>query len=604
MKPHEKPILFIVEPTVLNGTDQFGTSNDLMLISQALRDGYEVYVITPEQLAMQNSTKIETLKLAPIDSTKIDLATGLILHQQAINYCLARPVILPEEYRQQGRIFFEGALPATIDTTTMPIFNRSEPISLDEGFYEILMRMKAAGGYIEPDPELTQKFGDKLAVKAIHYDEKIDDLDLLKKADIQNGQNQISFETGIEDISANKLGSRAISNFYHKLQNNLGQGLIDLLAAEKYDQVINEIYEGKFTSAETKSELIVELQSLYQGAQKCLEHHDKFGQDTILKPASYFGGCGVKRMKGEISVLQIMENFCQIFADIKADCVKRQGENTNLAALPAVIVQKRATEASLGDLRIVIGYGKLQGIFVRVNPKFSQTGAGNISQGGHPESLFKKYSLDKSGVDQMILDMKKSNLDEKSEERKKAAALYGLLEKIDFIKKLEAFKDYPIIGVDALLTQNSNGSYSYGVNEINLTSPAGQTAIMIFEIIYKIDDLAKDILLQAGIIKADDIKTYQILADIFASNNDNDPIIAEARQALGNNQEFQNQVFSIVQNIIYSNCNPMKQSLDGLQSNFEQLKLGKEKPPSKTSPREQTPSKIKSAQEQQIIISS
>ena len=98
----------------------------------------------------------------------------------------------------------------------MPIFNRSEPISLDDGFYEILMRMKARGAYIRPDPELTQKLGDKLAVKAIHYGEKIGDLDLLEKADIQNEQNQISFETGIENISTNKLGPKTISNFYHQ----------------------------------------------------------------------------------------------------------------------------------------------------------------------------------------------------------------------------------------------------------------------------------------------------------------------------------------------------------------------------------------------------
>ena len=107
MKSHPKQILFVVEQTVLNGKDQFGNSNDLMLISQALRDGYKVYVITPEQLAAQNSIYVGALKLAPISPAQIDSATELVFHQQAINYCLARPATLPAEYGSEGQIFLK-----------------------------------------------------------------------------------------------------------------------------------------------------------------------------------------------------------------------------------------------------------------------------------------------------------------------------------------------------------------------------------------------------------------------------------------------------------------------------------------------------------------
>ncbi len=100
MKPdQQKSILFVVEQTVINGKDQFGNSNDLFFISQALRDGYEVYVISPEELAGQNSTKIKALKLGAIDSGRIDLLTQEVLHQQSLNYFLARPANLPDQFR-------------------------------------------------------------------------------------------------------------------------------------------------------------------------------------------------------------------------------------------------------------------------------------------------------------------------------------------------------------------------------------------------------------------------------------------------------------------------------------------------------------------------
>ncbi len=506
-------ILFIVEQSILDGKSYFGASNDLLLLFGALKMGWKIYITTPQNIAEHNSQKAQlqnfpALKLS--ENLDLETITSEIKNawwKQVVNCLLALPTLADADETARSQILFANSEIESVNLNELVIFNRAEPISLTDKFYNILIDWKKSGIKILPDPYLNKILGDKLAIDAIHNNRLIAGIDLLEGVKFSEGTNKISFESEVIAISKNNLSAQEISQFY------------DLIIAKNFNEA-QKIFSDEY-------------QIFIQGVTQYLAFHQKLNNDSIIKPTSYFGGTGVVVAKNKnLNLSEAIENICQSFLAIKQDCQKTN--HPNLAFLPSIIVQQRATEAHLGDLRIMFCGQNLQGIFVRVNPDFEESQANNLHFGGHPESLFKHYEISKDGVDFMINDMKKSGLDDENIEVKKASSLYGLLETLDFLKQIKILNQYPIIGADALLTLDKNDDYQYGINEVNLTSPMGQTQLLLLQMAVNFSTLATKIL-QENSFKIN-LEKYQILSDYF--QNKDDKITSQAKSILLQNQDL------------------------------------------------------------------
>jgi len=507
-------ILFIVEQNILDWKSYLGASNDLLLLFEALKMGWEIYLTTPQNIVEQHSQKnqlenFSALKLSEnLDLKEITAEIKNAWAKQVVNFLLALPTVASTEEAARSKILFSNTKIEPVNLNELSVFNRAEPISLTNQFYDILISWQKSGVRIIPDPCLNKILGDKLAIDAIHNNRPISGLNLLEGVKFVDGENKISFESEIIAISKNDLSAQEISQFY------------DLITAKNFAKA-QEIFSDEY-------------QIFMQGAAQYLAFHQKLNNDSIIKPASYFGGTGVVVAKNKtLNLSEAIENICQSFLAIKENCW--EANHPNLAFLPSIITQQRATEAHLGDLRIMFSGQNLQGIFVRVNPDFEKSQANNLRFGGHPESLFKHYEISKYGVDLMIDDMKKSGLDDGNIEVKKALALYGLLETLDFLKQIKILKQYPIIGVDALLTKDQNSGYKYGINEVNLTSPMGQTQILLLQMAVKFNHLAIQILQENKFEIS--VAQHQILADYFKFQDN--ATVKRAKEVLLQSQHLQ-----------------------------------------------------------------
>ena len=515
-----RQILFIVEKSIVDGKNYLGSSNDLLLICQALRMGSRVYLATPNDIHnCKNHHQLSVLKLSDnLNWQQIDDEIKFAWHQEVVNCLVTLPLSASDEQKLRSKILLLDATTEEIDINAMPVFNRSEPTSLTNQFYDLLITLQKNGAKILPNPHLNKTLGDKLAVYAIHCGQTIGGIDLLAGVSFQNEENKISFESEIISISNNNLSASEIAQFY------------DLIWTEN------------FTTA--KNLFANEYQIFIEGAQKYLIFHEQLKNDSIIKPANYFGGSGVVVVKNKtLDLNQATKNIVQSFFSIKRDC--QRNNSGNLAFLSKIIVQERATEACLGDLRIVMCGKNLQGIFVRVNRNFSHSNASNLHFGGHPESLFKHYEINKDGVDRMIGDMVGCD----QGEIKKTQALYGLLKILDFLQQIKTLHKYPIIGVDALLTKDKNGNYKYGINEINLTSPMGQTQLLILQMAIKFSDLATEILRKNNF--KIDLKKHQILADYFKDGDLTQNILA--KNILLQNHHLQNLITLETEKLLANN---------------------------------------------------
>ncbi len=501
-----RKILFIVEQNVLDGTSYLGTSNDLLLIIESLKIGWEIYLTTPKNISKEtNIDNFLALKLSEnLDQKEIAVEIKNAWSKQVINCLLAAPTRAEANEERRSKILFADAKMQFVNLHETLIFNRAEPISLTNKFYDILIGWQQSGIKISPNPHLNKILGDKLAIDAIHNNRQIAGIDLLEGVKFQDGENKISFESKIIAISKDNLSSQEIAKFY------------DLLNEQNF-QKAQEIFADEY-------------QIFMHGVEEYLAFHQKLNNDSIIKPTSYFGGTGVVVVKNKtLNLNQAVENIVQSFLAIKQDCQNNNHEN--LAFLPVIIVQKRATEAHLGDLRIMFCGQDLQGIFVRFNTNFEKSKVNNLHFGGHPESLFKNYPISIDGVKMMIDDMKNCS----DEDIKKTLALCGLLKTLDFLKQIKILKQYAIIGVDALLTLDKNGDYQYRINEINLTSPMGQVQLLLLHLAVKFSDLALDILRKNNF--KIHLEKYQILADYF---RDQDSVMAlQAKNILLEDQSLQ-----------------------------------------------------------------
>lgn len=520
----QKPILFIVEQAIIDGKAYFGSSNDLLLIVQtlkiALENGLEIYLTTPKNILEQNSSKqFSALKLSEnLDQKEIDNQIKTAWHKQVINCLLALPTNASNDEKSRSKILFLDAKTKIINLDEVQIFNRAEPISLTDQFYDILISWQNNGVKILPNPYLNKILGDKLAVDAIHNNRSIAGINLLAGVNFKDGENKISFESQVISLSKNNLSAVEISQFY------------DLLIAENF-QKAEAIFKDEY-------------EIFMQGVAQYLTFHRQLENDSIIKPASYFGGTGVVVHQNQtLNFNQAIQNIVQSFLAIKQDC--QNSNHPDLAFLPAIIVQERATEAHLGDLRIVFCGNNLQGIFVRVNRNFEKSKANNLHFGGHVESLFKHYSANIDGVKSMIDDMKSSS----NEEIRKPQALYGLLKILDFLKQIPILKSYPIIGIDALLTLDQDRNYKYGINEINLTSPMGQTQLLLLQMAIKFNHLALEILQKNGL--EINLEKYQILADYFKEQEQS--IVLDAKEILLQDQHLQGLIAQETEKLLANN---------------------------------------------------
>ncbi|MFT6259258.1 MAG: hypothetical protein ACJA0S_001246 [Rickettsiales bacterium] len=509
-----KPILFIVEKTIIDGKSYFGSSNDLLLISSALKMGFEVYVATPTDVVLNHNktTNFLVLKLSKnIDAVDEELTK--FFAKEVINCLLALPPKPTQSEKEQSGILFLRSKKTEIDLNKVLIFNRAEPISLNDKFYDLLILWQNLGIKISPNPYLNKILGDKLAINAIHENFPIAGINLLEGVDFAKGENEISFKTKIIPISKNDLSGDKISEFY------------DLLIDKNFSKA-NE-------------EFGAEYRVFIQGAEGYLEFHKELENDSILKPADYFGGVGIVVVKNQtLDLGQAISNIAQSFLAIKKD-----SNGNGKAFLPSIIIQKRASEAHLGDLRIVFCGGNLQGVFIRINPDFEKSKANNIRFGGHPESLFKHYEISKEGVDLMVADIS----DEV--EIRKSQALYGILEIIAFLKQIKVFSQYAIIGADALLSCDKYGNYKYKINEVNITSPMGQVQLLLLQIAIKFSDESLKILNQKGV--EIELKKHQILADFFKEQNAD--LTLKAKDILLSDQNFQEIIGREIRKILKNN---------------------------------------------------
>jgi hypothetical protein len=485
-KSSTKSILFIVEKGIIEGKYYFGSSGDLFFIAQALRSGFIVYLTTPKQIIEQGKVSdFLAIKLSTnLNQNQIDEQIKSAWHNQVINAFVALEMNANDNEEAKSKILFNDTKIEKINVCQISIFNRAEPTSLSNKFYDILINWQKNGAKILPNPYLNKTLGDKLAIDAIHYNKSIAGIDLLANIDLKNQKHQISFESKIINISCNVLTNEEIIKFYNLLATK------DLAKAKK-------LFEEEYNI-------------FMRGVKEYIEFHKELDSSSVIKPLNYFSGIGIVTIKNKKLNLELaIQNVVNSFSAIKQDCQKKK----DLAFLPTIIVQKIATEAHLGDLRIVFCGDNLQGIFVRVNRNFVLSSINNLCFGGHPQSLFKHYSINKSGIDKMIIDMRDGGSDIKN--INKVQALYGLIDSINLLKKIKIFKQYPIIGVDALLTKDGDSNYRYGINEINLTSPMGQVQLIILEIATKLSNLALQTLSKNNFYYQINLAKYQVLADYF-----------------------------------------------------------------------------------------
>lgn len=511
------PILFIVEKNLINGESYFGSSNDLLLIFEAIKSGLQVYLTTPHDIALnrQNFSSYPALKLSNLNQKKIAQEIKIAWKKQVVNAILALRFEASAEEKQKSKILFENAKIENINLYQINIFNRAEPISLTDEFYKILISIQKDGAKILPDPSLNCVLGDKLLVHAIHENLQIEGVKILDENLAKNNAHKISFESKFIKISNNDLSAINTRKFY------------DLLISKNFKKA-----EENFPQ---------EYKIFQEGVLEYLKFHQKLANDSVIKPARYFGGVGVVVAPNEILDFEkAVQNICKSYLAILDDCIK--SDHAELAFLPEIIVQERAQMAYLGDLRIVLSYGDLQGIFIRVNPDFEKSKANNLHFGGHPESLFKSYAISPQGIDLMMKELT-------SEEELRAKALYGLIEKIQLLQNIKLLKSYPIIGVDALLSIDKNGNYFYGINEINLTSPMGQVQLIILQIAVELNDAALDILKDKGVLIK--LEKHQIIADFF--KNADEKIINTAKEILLENKQLQSLIEGKIDNQLKNN---------------------------------------------------
>ncbi len=476
----------------------------------------------------------------------------------------------------KSSIFLKNATEQKIDISKIPIFNRSEPTSLNDNFYEILINLKKNNVFINPDPEINKIAGDKTLIYSIHHNKKIFGINFAKNLsaeDLKKGKNKISFDSKFIKIGTDKLSFFEILEFYKKLDKNCNKKFADLFEKTDLENIVKILYP-KITKKNNKyQKIIAELTQFRKGIFQYIKFHNvNLNKDSVLKPAFYFGGTGIIIVKNtKINFFTALQNIKKTFFAIKNDCEKQYLKNVKLNY---IIIQRRANRADLGDLRILLSGGNLQGIFARVNSNYINCSVNNIHHGGHIESLFRKYPITHHGTKKLTIDCKKEGLKIIDDEYKKIQALDNLLHKISILKKIEPLKTYAIIGVDALLTQisdNNKVKYEYFFNEINLTSPMGQNQLLILDFLTQNNSLIIELMLKLSIIKRQNITKYQLVNEYFKKNSLSEILIFKKK--LLQNTELKKSIIKSIQEKLKNNY--ANQTLEFLFNQFKNFKNNK-----------------------------
>lgn len=610
-----RKILFIVEENFIKGKSYLGTSNDCLLIFTALREKKEVFLLSPQSLIKQNQKKyfLNVTKLSSnLNINHLDKALADAFYIETINAILnissnlnkkfleseileikknfqkttahkERLVTLLEAKNDlkkksifKSSVFLKNATKQKIDASKMPVFNRSEPISLDDNFYNILINLKKNNVFINPDPEINKVASDKTLIYSIHHNKKIFGVNFAKNLsaeDLKKGKNKISFDSNFIEIGTDKLSFSETLEFYKKLDKNCNKKFADLFEKTDLKNILKILYPTITKKNNKYQKIITELTQFRKGIFQYIEFHNKnLNKDSVLKPAFYFGGTGIIMVKNsKIDFFTALQNIKKIFFAIKNDCKKEYLKNVKLNY---IIVQKRATKADLGDLRILLSGGKLQGIFARVNSNYNSCGVNNIHHGGHIESLFRNYSINHKNAKKLLIDCKKEGLKKTDDEYKKIQALYDLLHKISILKKIKPLKTYAIIGLDALLTQisdNNKVKYEYFFNEINLTSPMGQNQLLILDFLIQNNSLIIELMLKLSMIKRQNITKYQLVNEYFKKNSLSEVLIFKRK--ILKNAGLKKSITKSIQEKLKNNY--ANQTLEFLFNQFENFKNNK-----------------------------
>ena len=232
----QKSILFIIEENVFKGEACFDNSNDVFLISQALFLGFRVYLTTPQAMLKQALGKelkefenFTVLQLSSqFDRQKIIQQIQTSFYYQVLNCLVAMPPKPDSSNDTQSKVLLFGAKTSQINLLQLPIFNRAEPISLSNQFYDLLIALKGKQAKILPDPQLNKILGDKLAIYAIHNNQKIANINLLEGVNLKGGNNKISFKTKFIAVGDDNFSSKKAEQFYQLLiADNFVQAKLD-----------------------------------------------------------------------------------------------------------------------------------------------------------------------------------------------------------------------------------------------------------------------------------------------------------------------------------------------------------------------------------------
>ena len=610
-----KKILFIVEENFIKGESYLATSNDCLLVFTALKEKKEVYLLSPKSLIKQSQKKyfLNATKLSSnLNIDQLDKALSDAFYIETINAMLNISSNLKKDFLEseileikknfyktieykkkltallevkndlkkksifKSSVFLKNATKQKIDISKMPVFNRSEPISLDDNFYNILINLKKNNVFINPDPEINKVASDKTLIYSIHHNKKIFGVNFAKNLsaeDLKKGKNKISFDSNFIEIGTDKLSFSETLEFYKKLDKNCNKKFADLFEKTDLENILKILYPTITKKNNKYQKIITELTQFRKGIFEYVKFHNiDLNKDSVLKPAFYFGGTGIIIVKNsKIDFFTALQNIKKIFFAIKNDCKKEYLKNVKLNY---IIVQKRATRADLGDLRILLSGGNLQGIFARVNSNYNSYGVNNIHYGGHIESLFRNYSITHSNAKKLLIDCKKEGLKATDDEYKKIQALDDLLHKISILNKIEPLKTYAIIGVDALLTQisdNNKVKYEYFFNEINLTSPMGQNQLLILDFLIQNNSLIIELMLKLSMIKRQNITKYQLVNEYFKKNSLSEVLVFKRK--ILKNAGLKKSITKSIQEKLKNNY--ANQTLEFLFNQFENFKNNK-----------------------------
>ncbi len=460
----KKEIIFIVEENVIEGKAKLASSGDLSLIFAALKQGLITYLISADQLFKQVTEQkhCKTLELFKLDQpqAKFWQLIQQVKYHETIAATFARNYAYSKkQITEFAQLFNALQQPVSLTYKNILMWNRAEPQSLTKEFYQALATIKQQGAKLLSDPLEIYNLGDKKLIHALQHDDGVfagqDYLGPLKSANLHQ---DLGFASKILPLFPETYNALATKEFFQALKQVLAQ-------AEMVDKTQLSASLISYLG-QSQAEFIA---NFADSVEQAFNFHNKQLQGvSCFKPSDFYGGTGIKIINEKLTFAETCQLCSDIYAEIAAECAKEGYPDK--ALLYSIIVQAKATNAKLGDFRIVASYGELLGIYLRVNHDENAV-VGNIHHGGHVE-YFAVSSTDLKLARAQISTFLENNTKMEPLFQEKLAALPKLFTRLEFLLQVPFLKAQPLIGIDALYHRVS-GNLDIKFNEINITCPMG-----------------------------------------------------------------------------------------------------------------------------------